>query len=88
MAMTVQDWQEIEFKHKWQEIESRQEMREAEPGRQHTKPRKPVNPMIYPAILAILGVIGTLVMFVYAIRTANEHMPHRQSVNMMYEPRE
>ncbi len=88
MAMTAQDWREIEFRHDWREIESRRDVHELEPRRHHTKPRKPVNPMIYPAVLTILGVIGTLVMFVYAIRTADQHVPHRQSVNMMYEPEE
>jgi hypothetical protein len=89
MSMTAQEWQAIELKHAWREIESRQDAREVEPGRHPTKPRKPVDPMIYPAILAVLGVIGTLVMFVYAIRTADVHVPHRPSVNMMmYESEE
>ena len=87
MAMTAREWQEIEFKHAWREIESRQDVRAVESGRHPTKPRKPLDPMIYPAVLTILGVIGTLVMFVHAIRTANDHTPHRQSVNMMYQPR-
>jgi hypothetical protein len=86
MAMTAQEW--LEIAHDWREIESRRDEQEVESRRHHTKPRKPVNPMIYPAILAMLGVIGTLVMFVYAIRTANEHVPHRQSVNMMYRTQE
>jgi hypothetical protein len=88
MAMTAQEWQEIELKHKWRELESEQNWREIESKRHHTKPKKPVDPMVYPAILTILGVIGALVMFVYAIRTADEHVPHRDSVKMMYQPQE
>ena len=88
MAMTAQEWQEIELKHKWREIESKQNWREIESKRHHRKPRKPVDPMVYPAVLAILGVIGTLVMFFYAIRIGNQHLPHRQSVTMMYKPQE
>jgi hypothetical protein len=75
--MTAQEWQEIEFKHVWRDIESRENWRDPEPKRHHTEPSKPVDPMIYPAILGILGVIGALVMFVYAIRTAREHLPYR-----------
>jgi hypothetical protein len=91
MAMTAQDWQEIELRHQWREIESEQNWREIESKGHRTRPRKTMNPMVYPAILSILGVIGTLVLYVYAIRTVNqhvEHLPHRHSVNMKHQPQE
>ena len=87
MAMSAQEWQAIEFEYAWREIESKQDVREVESRRHHTKPRK-MDPMIYPAVLVLLGVVGSLVLFVYAIRTAKEHSPHRESVNMMYRTQE
>jgi hypothetical protein len=88
MAMTTQDWQEFEFKHMWRDIESRQDWRDLEPKRHHKEPRESVDPMTYLAVLAILAVIATLGLFVYAIRTGGDCVPHRPSVNMMYEPQE
>jgi len=87
MAMTAQEWQEIELRHAWRELESR-DVREVEREPHPARPRKRMDPMIYLTILAIVGVIGTLVMFFYAIRTANHHPPHRDSINMMYRPQE
>jgi hypothetical protein len=88
MAMTVQDWQEIELKHDWREIDFERDEQDVESRRHRTKANKPADPMAYLAVVAILAVIGALVMFVYAIRTANEHSPHRESVNMMYRTQE
>jgi hypothetical protein len=88
MAMTAQEWQQIELTHAWRDPGFGQDVREVE-SRQHTaRPRKQIDPMIYPAILTILAVVGSLVMFVYAIRTVSEHPPHPDSVNMMYEQQE
>jgi len=88
MSMSAQDWLEIELRHSFREIECKQDVREVEFRRHPRKPRRPLDPLIYPAILAILGVIGTLAMFVHAIRTANHHLLHRESVQMMYRPQE
>ena len=86
MAMSVQEWRNIELSRRWREIEGKQYWRgiDSKPYRKET--RKPVDAMVYPAVLAILGVIGTMVLFVYAIRTVNEHLPHRPAVNLMYSP--
>lgn len=38
MAMTGQDWQALEFKHKRPEIESKENWRDSEPRWHHTNP--------------------------------------------------
>ena len=88
MAMNAQEWQQIELMHAWRVPELGQRVRDGESDKQPARPRKRMDPMIYPAILTLLGVVGSLVLFVYAIRKVNEYPPHHDSNNMMYEQQE